>query len=107
MPSAGHKIHNHGDLGQHPGLPTPDELRKKILIKVKYSPPRKAGEKTDEKTQSLADSSLSSSDEEVVVEGEKRKQKKEVKKIIDELSDLGVYTRSFHFKSFDQPGKCS
>ncbi|KAI9669023.1 MAG: hypothetical protein M1831_000615 [Alyxoria varia] len=103
MPSARHKIHDHGELGQHPSLPTPDELRKKILIKVKYSPPRKTGEKTAEKTQSLVDSSLSSSDEEVVVEGEKRKRKKQVQKIIDELSDLGVYTRSFHFKNFEQP----
>jgi len=83
-------------------LPSPQELRKKILIKVKYSPPKPPVAETPEPKQVAkpATSSSSSSDEETDT-----KKKKVVKtKIIEGLSKLGFYTRSVHFKSFDQPG---
>ena len=121
----------HGSAGHHTPLPSPGDLKKKILVKVKYTPPEKARERVEkdasveegkagqEKEKSAKpergrkktgpqerSSSPSSSDEEQSHGGGKPKQqKKKKKKILDELSHLGIYTRSFHFKAFDQPGK--
>jgi hypothetical protein len=82
-------------------LPTPAELRNKILIKVKYSSPKKEpSAETAPLTKPASDaSSLSSSDEEAEP-ASKEKPKKKVSKIIDALSQLGIYTRSFHFSGF-------
>lgn len=81
-------------------LPSPSELRRKILIKVKFTPPDKA------KTQSDQNKAGSGSDDEDMVEQGDQKRPAKKKKMLDELSELGVYTRSYHFKSFDRPGTC-
>lgn len=73
-------------------LPALEALKKKILIKVKYSPPvdRSSKQKTDGKDGNESDG-----------EGQYESIKKG--KIIPQLGSMGVYTRSFHFKSFDKP----
>lgn len=77
-------------------LPSPDELRKKILIKVKWAPPA-AGQESNNPNDQVA----SSGDDETGTDGEK--QKKKSSKILQALSQLGVYTRGFTFKQFGQP----
>jgi len=78
-------------------LPSPGQLRNKILVKVKYVPPKPPPESSS--TQKVSSSSSSSSDDET----EKDPKKKKKSKILDALSRLGVYTRSYHFSSFSQP----
>ncbi|KAF5672054.1 phospholipase [Fusarium heterosporum] len=80
-------------------LPSPDQLRNKILVKVKYVP---------EKGSSIEKASPETTDEEsmldVVVEGNEKKAKKVVpQKIIPRLSRMGIYTRGITFKSLEQP----
>ena len=79
-------------------LPGPDQLRRKILIKVKSAPsvtkgPRKSGE-PEESTES---------EDERAPAAKGKKQKKT--KVLPALSDLGIYTRAFSFKSLDQAGQ--
>jgi Phosphatidylinositol-specific phospholipase C, X domain/Phosphatidylinositol-specific phospholipase C, Y domain len=78
-------------------LPSPDQLRNKILIKVKWAP-RAAGQEANNPTDQPQ--AALSGDEEVAVDGEK---KKKGSKILHELSQLGVYTRAYTFKHFKQP----
>jgi Phosphatidylinositol-specific phospholipase C, X domain/Phosphatidylinositol-specific phospholipase C, Y domain len=75
-------------------LPSPDQLRKKILIKVKWTP---AGPESNDPLEQTA--SISSGDDEAGA-GEKTKKSS---KILHALSQLGVYTRAFTFKEFNQP----
>lgn len=70
-------------------LPSPAELKKKILIKVKYAPP---GTSPDQDESGEDDRAPSNS-----------KKQKKPSKIIQDLSRLGVYTRGVSFKTFDQP----
>lgn len=70
-------------------LPSPDQLRKKILIKVKYAPPGPSPEESED-----------ADDDRPRTEAEK---KKKPPKILPELSNLGIYTRAVTFKSFTQP----
>lgn len=70
-------------------LPSPDELKKKILIKVKYAPP---GTSPDQYESAEDDRAPADS-----------KKQKKPSKIIQDLSRLGVYTRGVSFKSFTQP----
>lgn len=91
-----------------PELPSPSALLRKILIKVKYSPPKPEsdeaplpGSAEQERTGSNENvvTSLPDSDDEaakVIRKPEKPS------KVIDALSQMGVYTRSCHFKSFSQ-----
>ncbi|GAB7364071.1 hypothetical protein MBLNU230_g4624t1 [Neophaeotheca triangularis] len=79
-------------------LPTLESLKKKILIKVKYSPPEKASREELTKISSKGKGRTDSSAEE-----EDQIQSKKSGKIIASLSQMGVYTRSCHFDSFDQP----
>lgn len=73
-------------------LPSPDLLRKRILIKVKYVPSDKKGDQDDE------------SIVEVIQEnGERKTQKVKATKIIPRLSNMGIHTRGVTFKHFDQP----
>ncbi|KAL2164536.1 hypothetical protein VTH06DRAFT_3753 [Thermothelomyces fergusii] len=66
-------------------LPSPAELRGKILVKVKYAPP-------------------GADDEEAAVPGDGAAAKsKKASKIIQALSKLGIYTRGVSFKSLTQP----
>lgn len=67
-------------------LPSPAELRGKILVKVKYAPPE-GGSPTPEA-------------DEAAPPGEK---KKKPSKIIQALSRLGIYLRGVSFKSLTQP----
>ena len=87
-------------------LPTPGELRGKILVKVKYVDPEAAKKKaTKESAQKLqrdrSTPSSSGSENQDVMNGEEKKKKKS--SIIESLSALGVYTRSYHFKTLTCP----
>lgn len=76
-------------------LPPPSAFRRKILVKVKYTPP---GQETpaisDEDAEKLAVESAAD---------KKKKKKKKPSKIIQALSALGIYTRAVSFKSLSQP----
>ncbi|KAL4732106.1 hypothetical protein ACLX1H_001114 [Fusarium chlamydosporum] len=75
-------------------LPSPEQLRKKILVKVKYVAEDKATNETSD------DESLL----EVVTEGDERKVKKvKAPKITPRLSRLGIHTRGISFKSLEEP----
>ncbi|KAL2167730.1 hypothetical protein VTG60DRAFT_861 [Thermothelomyces hinnuleus] len=66
-------------------LPSPAELRGKILVKVKYAPP-------------------DAEEEEEPLPGDNQTAKaKKPSKIIQALSKLGIYTRGVSFKSLTQP----
>jgi len=84
--------------GHEISLPTLESLRKKILIKVKYTAPEQAAKKSTGPVvvSSNADPESGSEDE---------PQETAVKKshIITALANMGVYTRGCHFKDFDQP----
>ncbi|KAL8696730.1 MAG: hypothetical protein Q9224_002648 [Gallowayella concinna] len=87
-------------------LPSPGELRRKILIKVKYVAPEKVNKKAAMKaarpSMGRRKSSLSSSsdsDNQGSVDAKKTKKSS----IIESLSALGVYTRSYHFKDLSAP----
>jgi hypothetical protein len=77
-------------------LPSPESLRGKILIKVKYAPPDAAAAPADDE-QSGEDDRLPNP------AGQEKKKAKKAPKIIRALSNLGVYTRAVSFKSWDQP----
>ncbi|KAI9694412.1 MAG: hypothetical protein M1822_000028 [Bathelium mastoideum] len=109
----------HDDPPDNLPLPSPRELRSKILVKVKYSPkppPSKIESISDtllkdthelhlnsgagtSLTETLSSSSYSSEDDEKNTATEKKSHGK----ILAALSRLGIYTRSCHFKSFAQP----
>lgn len=89
-------------------LPSPSALLRKILIKVKYSPPKPEPQETPlqgsaglERKESNESASMSSPDSDDEAAKAIRKPEKP-SKIIDALSKMGVYTRSCHFKSFSQ-----
>jgi hypothetical protein len=74
-------------------LPSPGDLRKKILIKVKYAPPG-----------SSPPANESDDDDRLSGEHTKREeQKAKPSKIIQELSRLGIFTKGISFKSLTQP----
>lgn len=94
------------------GLPSPAQLRKKILIKVKWAPPE--GEEEEEKEQeeeeeyqasttAAEDGSVSPSKAGINA-GDTAKPKKKAAKIAQSLSRLGVYTQAYRFNNFTQPG---
>jgi phosphatidylinositol phospholipase C delta len=79
------------------GLPSPDELRNKILIKVKHVPDSKIN---DGKSEDDPEDTI----HEVVVEGgEKKTIEVKAPKISFRLSRLGIHTRGISFKSLEQP----
>lgn len=85
-------------------LPSPDQLRNKILVKVKYVPHDKEGIESA----NLADAKDEDDDRlhEVVTEegtGQKNTVKVKAPKITSRLSRLGIYTRGITFKSLEQP----
>ena len=87
-------------------LPSPDSLRNKILIKVKYVDTKKAAAKTHDPGHSKhrTGSSTASSSSASEVEGVPVQVKKQKKSsIIPSLSALGIYTRAYHFKSLSAP----
>ncbi|KAM0722807.1 hypothetical protein Q7P37_002249 [Cladosporium fusiforme] len=84
-------------------LPSPDQLRRKILIKVKYVPTKKEAKDSIQRTDSGRDIEDDESLHEVVMEDGKKKTKKIVPpKITQRLSRLGIHTRGIKFKSLDQ-----
>ncbi|KAI2628226.1 PLC-like phosphodiesterase [Xylaria nigripes] len=74
-------------------LPAPGDLRRKILVKVKYVPP-------DESSSAVDDNEAA--DIAVPVDP-KAKAAKKPSKTIQALSALGIYMRGVSFKSFSQP----
>ncbi|KAK4691034.1 hypothetical protein P7C71_g5884, partial [Lecanoromycetidae sp. Uapishka_2] len=89
-------------------LPSPESLRHKILIKVKYVDPKKAVKKAQERdseprSNSPRRSSSSASDEEDAEAPPEIKKKKKKSSIIPMLSALGVYTHAIHFSSLAAP----
>jgi hypothetical protein len=95
-------------------LPTPEDLRKKLLIKVKYSPPKPRKEPTKveakpaapaetKKEDPSSSSSSSSDDEDPGANAKDGKKPDKPSKILEALSRLGIYTRSYHFGGFDGP----
>ncbi|TWU75786.1 hypothetical protein ED733_003656 [Metarhizium rileyi] len=73
-----------------PGLlPSPDELKRKILIKVKYAPPDVPAAEPDSGEDSRLPAEAAAP--------------KKPSKVIHELSKLGVYTQAVSFKSWTQP----
>ncbi|KAL9008472.1 MAG: hypothetical protein Q9173_006405 [Seirophora scorigena] len=90
--------------GECETLPSPGELRKKILIKVKYAAPEKVTSRattTKGRMQRKKSASSSSSDSDNQRSEDVKKNKKS--SIIEPLSALGVYTRSYHFKDLSSP----
>lgn len=81
-------------------LPSPEQLKRKVLIKVKWTSPNK---NSSNNPTEHAEAGASSSEDERLPEEEKKKKKKSVK-ILQALSQLGVYTRAYSFKHIDQPG---
>ena len=79
-------------LSDQTPLPTLEAMRKRILIKVKYTTPEKVAAQ-----KASTDPEQNSEGEETQVEPGKKS------KICDSLGRLGVYTRSCHFHSLDQP----
>ncbi|KHN99677.1 phosphatidyl inositol-specific phospholipase C [Metarhizium album ARSEF 1941] len=73
-----------------PGLlPSPDHLKRKILVKVKYAPPDAPAAEPD-----------SSEDDSPPAEAAPPKKPS---KVIQELSKLGIYTQAVSFKAWTQP----
>lgn len=79
-------------------LPSPAELRRRILVKVKYAPPGQevAGASDEENAAAAAAQGPAAA-------AVAKKKKKKPSKIIHALSELGVYTRAVSFKSLTQP----
>ena len=85
------------DFSDSTPLPSLQSLKKKILVKVKFSKPEKEGSKSLSKPPSKENVEKEDSEEEGQVEASKKG------KIIDSLSKLGVYVRACHFDSLEQP----
>lgn len=83
------------DFSDSTPLPQLSTLKKRILVKVKYTPPEKA-KKADKKPEKHTDDSESTDEEEKAKSSKKSK-------IVEKLSRMGVFTRAFHFHSFEQP----
>ena len=85
-------------------LPTPAELKGKILVKVKGAAVEGAKPEALPDPQKIrSDSSSSAEDEKEDEEKKSKKKKKKKTKVVDSLSRLGIYTRSYHFKSLSSP----
>ena len=92
-------------------LPSPDSLRRKILVKVKAADPKKAAAAVsrDNNTTSsayhcqskTASSSSTSENEDTATSNDLKKKKKS--SITPSLSALGIYTRAYHFSSLRAP----
>jgi hypothetical protein len=78
-------------------LPSPDQLRRKILIKVKW-----VEDSTTSNSNNPVEHAQASSSEEEPTEGQKETKNKATK-ILQALSRLGMYTHAYSFKHFAQP----
>ncbi|XP_036428876.1 1-phosphatidylinositol 4,5-bisphosphate phosphodiesterase delta-3-A isoform X2 [Colossoma macropomum] len=79
-------------------LPSPEELKGKILVKGKK-------ERVEQESSSSSESSCSEDESKAEGKAKAKKEGKKVSKLSPELSDLVVYTRSIPFKGFDQAAK--
>jgi Phosphatidylinositol-specific phospholipase C, X domain/Phosphatidylinositol-specific phospholipase C, Y domain len=79
-------------------LPSPDQLRKKILIKVKWTPAPGSGQDSNNPLEQTISPPSGDDDSAAAVE-----KKKKSSRILHALSQLGVYTRAYTFKHFNQP----
>lgn len=91
------------DTASDAALPSPKDLEGKIIIKVKYTPPQATTatsslEPTAPLSKVTTSSSNASEQSDVDAKGNTKPSK-----IIQALSRLGIYMRSYHFKNFDQP----
>jgi len=90
------------DSEHGPSLPTVNQLRNKVLVKVKYSPPQPADSTVagsgSSRIQGLSDADSVS---ELGVSPDDAKHTKS--KIIDSLSKMATYIRGYHFSNFRQP----
>lgn len=95
-------------------LPSPEELKRKILIKVKYAPDHtqanaSANASTNASTNASAIASANESSPTETDSGEDDRlpaeaaPPKKPSKVIQELSKLGIYTQAVTFKSWTQP----
>lgn len=96
------------DIGK--GLPSPAQMRNKILIKVKFAPPEGEDQEEQEKEEEEEyDVSTTGGDKNIASpkndtnDGDTDKRKKKAK-ISQSLSRLGVYTQAYRFSDFTQPG---
>ncbi|KIW20441.1 hypothetical protein PV08_01016 [Exophiala spinifera] len=80
-------------------LPSPDSVRKKILIKVKWAPNSETGDSNNPLEHVASRSTDGGTEDSTTVSPEKKK----ASKILSALSELGVYTRAYSFKHFSQP----
>ena len=80
-------------------LPTPGELRNKILVKVKYAPPGSDAPTTKDDNRLPPDAKEVPNSKATVA----AKPTQKPSKIIQALSKLGIYTRGVSFKSLTQP----
>lgn len=95
-----------GFLVDHPDgevkrLPSPGELRHKILIKVKYLAPEKAAAEASGAAKPTANRNISFSSSSDSDNKEDEAVKKKKRSITESLSSLGIYTRSYHFKNLN------
>ncbi|KAI9657204.1 MAG: hypothetical protein M1829_006950 [Trizodia sp. TS-e1964] len=103
--------------GDRQVLPSPQELRKKILVKVKYVTPSSAEgaaptassvsppsvSRVSSKSSTASSESEETTQQTSSIKDNHQKTKKKQGKIIEALGKLGVYTRSYHFSNFSQP----
>lgn len=80
-------------------LPSPADLLRKILIKVKYGPPPEQDPSPGRPVKTNSSSSLELQSE----ERDKDSPKAKPVKMTQKLSRMGIYTRGVSFKSFTQP----
>ncbi|KMP09906.1 1-phosphatidylinositol-4,5-bisphosphate phosphodiesterase delta-1 [Coccidioides immitis RMSCC 2394] len=87
-------------------LPSPDSLRNKILIKVKWAPDH--GPETDVAFSEISRPPIAATEVSILPEGDAKSAasqavKKKPVKILHALSRLGIYTRGYTFNGFSQP----
>lgn len=82
-----------------PILPSPEMLRSKILIKVKWTPNSQTGESNNPIEQITSNSTEGNVEDDSTISSSEKK----AKKVLAALSELGIYTRAYTFKSFSQP----
>lgn len=74
-------------------LPSPETLRHKLIVKVKYAPPGTEAQVEDDDEEDVR----------VAAESGNGGEPKKLSKVIQELSKMGFYSRGVSFKSLTQP----
>ncbi|EXJ78011.1 hypothetical protein A1O3_09170 [Capronia epimyces CBS 606.96] len=80
-------------------LPSPESLKRKILIKVKWTTDPNTGESNNPINLAVSNSTDGSTEDGSASSLDKKKPSK----VLKSLSELGVYTRAYTFKHFAQP----